>query len=219
MRYDDINGDDILGDDLMGDEIVGDEIVGDEGVYGDEIVGDDYSAGDEIVGDDLLGDDLLGDDVMGLRLRRRRRRNNKRAQMAAMRRRAIMQRKFANAKVVVKKPPQKARVQSVGFNSRGVAPGDTIDVPARPQVRFRGTRLSIPSSIAPSFLIEDLKIGRSSQFVAAGAQSAETFKDTATADNISTDTADPGMDIILTVTNTSGTAQDFHATLFGDAVE
>ena len=223
MRYDDeIMGDEIVGDEIVGDDLMGDEIVGDDGyISGDEIVGDDgYVSGDEIVGDELLGDDVLGDEVMGRRIfRRRRRRPNKRAQMAALRQRAITQRRLANAKVLVKKPVQKSRVQSIGFNSRGVAPGDTVDIPARPQVKFRGTRLSVPSSIAPSFLIEDLKVGRNSQFVASGAQSAETFKDIATSDNIATDTADPGMDIVLSVTNTSGTAQDFHATLFGDAVE
>ena len=218
MRYDDeVMGDEIVGDEL-GDELTGDEIVGDD-LLGDEIVGDGIY-GDEIVGDDLLGDEIVGDDVMGRRIfRRRRRRPNRRAQLAAARRNAILQRKLASAKVVVKKPPQKSRVQSIGFNSKGIAPGDTIDIPARPQVKFRGTRLSIPSSIATSFLIEDLKVGRNSQFVASGAPSAETFKDTATSDNIATDTAEPGMDIVLSVTNTSGTAQDFHGTLFGDAVE
>jgi hypothetical protein len=216
MRYDDdINGDEIVGDDILGDDILGDEIVGDDGyVSGDEIVGDD------IMGDEIVGDEGLGDDVMGRRLfRRRRRRPSRQAQAAALRRQAIMQRRLSNAKVVIKKPPQKSRVQSIGFNAKGIAPGDTVDIPARPQVKFRGTRLSVPTSIASSFLIEDLKVGRNSQFVAAGAQSAETFKDTATSDNIATDTADPGMDIVLSVTNTSGTAQDFHATLFGDAVE
>jgi hypothetical protein len=218
MRYDDeVMGDEIVGDEL-GNELTGEEIVGDD-LLGDEIVGDGIY-GDEIVGDDLLGDEIVGDAVMGRRIfRRRRRRPNRRTQLAAARRNAILQRKLATAKVVVKKPPQKSRVQSIGFNSKGIAPGDTVDIPARPQVKFRGTRLSIPSSIAPSFLIEDLKVGRNSQFVASGAQSAETFKDTATSDNIATDTAEPGMDIVLSVTNTSGTAQDFHGTLFGDAVE
>lgn len=238
--YDDINGDefgdDILGDDGVGDEIVGDEIVGDE-IMGDELVGDDL-LGDEVLvsGDEIMGDDFNGGDMGAIFRRRRRNRgrqqqqqlqqarqrqalqDQQRARMQA-RHRAIMARKLANAKLVVKKGPTKARVQSIGFNFTGVAPGATVDIPARPQVKFRGTRLSIPSSLAQNFLIEDLKVGRGSQFVAAGAQSAETFKDTATADNVAMDTADPGMDIILSVTNTTGTAADFHATLFGDAVE
>ena len=219
MRYDDESGDEFAGEDEgLGDEIVGvDEIVGEDGyLSGDEIVGeDDYGYRRRRREEDLLGDELVGaDEVMGLRLRRRRRNRAR-----ALRREAIMQRRLANAKVVIKKGPTKSRVQSLGFSSKAVAPGDTVDIPARPQVKFRGTRLSIPSSIAPAFLIEDLKVGRASQFVASGAQSAETFKDTATADNIATDTADPGMDVVLIVTNTSGTATDFHATLFGDAVE
>ena len=213
---DDIRGDELEGDDILGDDTAGDEIVGDD-ILGDEIVGD------QLVGDDILGDDLLGDAEVGAIFRRRRRRRQQQQQQQAQkghaRQNAIAARKFAASRVVVKRPLTKSRVQSVGFNFTAVGPGATVDIPARPQVKFRGTRLSVPSSIATAFLIEDLKVGRNSQFVAAGAQSAETFKDTATSDNVAMDTCDPGMDIIISVTNTSGTASDFHATLFGDAVE
>ncbi len=212
---DDIRGDELEGDDILGDDTGADEIVGDD-ILGDEIVGD------QLVGDDILGDDLLGDAEVGAIFRRRRRRRRQQqaqAQKNRARQDAIAARKFAASRVVVKRPLTKSRVQSVGFNFTAVGPGATVDIPARPQVKFRGTRLSVPSSIAQAFLIEELKVGRNSQFVAAGAQSAETFKDTATSDNVAMDTCDPGMDIILSVTNTSGTASDFHATLFGDAVE
>jgi len=50
-------------------------------------------------------------------------------------------------------------------------------------------------------------------------QPAEAFKETSTGDNVSLDTCRPGMDIVLQVTNTSDTAQDFRAALFGDAIE
>jgi hypothetical protein len=212
---DDIRGDELEGDDILGDDTGADEIVGDD-ILGDEI------GGDQRVGEDILGDDLLGDAEVGAIFRRRRRRRRQQqaqAQKSNARQNAITARKFAASRVVVKRPLTKSRVQSVGFNFTAVGPGATVDIPARPQVKFRGTRLSVPSSIATAFLIEDLKVGRNSQFVAAGAQSAETFKDTATSDNVAMDTCDPGMDIIISVTNTSGTASDFHATLFGDAVE
>jgi hypothetical protein len=68
-------------------------------------------------------------------------------------------------------------------------------------------------------VIEDIKVGRNSQFAASGGQPGEAFKDTATGDNVSLDTSQPGMDVTLKVQNTGATAIDFRATLFGDVVE
>ena len=141
---DDIRGDELEGDDILGDDTAGDEIVGDD-ILGDEIVGD------QLVGDDILGDDLLGDAEVGAIFRRRRRRRQQQQQQAQKghaRQNAIAARKFAASRVVVKRPLTKSRVQSVGFNFTAVGPGATVDIPARPQVKFRGTRLSVPSSIA-----------------------------------------------------------------------
>ena len=88
--------------------------------------------------------------------------------------------------------------------------------------RFRRAavrKLLVGGSIASSFVIEDIKVGRNSQFVATGAQPAEAFKDTATGDNVSLDTCKPGVDLTLIVTNITGAASDFRASLFGDSVE
>jgi len=56
-------------------------------------------------------------------------------------------------------------------------------------------------------------------FVATGAQPAEAFKDTATGENVALDTCKPGVDLTLIVTNVTGAAVDFRASLFGDVVE
>jgi len=238
MRYDEFMGDDILGEDLLGDEMLGADDIGDE-LVGDELVGDEL-VGDEMLGDDLagyaelMGEDLLGDDigaseiVGGFRRRpgRRRPRVSRRGlnylrnmqNLRHMKKRAMLARRLANAKMVVEKKPTKSRTQSLGFNAE-VGPGETVDIAVRPQVKFSGTRLSVASSIAPSFLIEDIKVGRSSQFVTSGPQSAESFKDTSTTDNLHLDTCDTGTDIILKVRNISGTATEFRATFFGDVVE
>ena len=100
-----------------------------------------------------------------------------------------------------------------------IAAGAVADITTRPQTLFRGTRLVIPSAIAPNVVIEDIKVGRNSQFAASGGQPGEAFKDTATGDNVSLDTARPGMDVTLKVQNVGATALDFRATLFGDVVE
>ena len=88
---------------------------------------------------------------------------------------------------------------------RRAATSGEYHFPTKPQVLFRGTRLIVGSAIAQFFTIDDIKVGRTSQFVATGSQPAEAFKDTATGDNVSLDTCRPGMDIVLQVTNVSDT--------------
>ena len=131
----------------------------------------------------------------------------------------MAERKALTGKIVTQRGYTKGRVQSIGFATLALAPNTTVDIPSRPQALFRGTRLVIPTSIAASVVIEDIKVGRSSQFVASGSQPGEAFMATATGDNVSLDTAQPGMDITLKITNVSGVAIDFRATLFGDVVE
>ena len=221
----DIMGDDFLGDEL-GDDLEGEEL-GDEDI-GDDILGDDIM-GDELVGvDDILGDDIMGDYLVGAQAARRRRMRQARPAVAAaaaanakkaLLRKAILAKRLRNAAIVHKRGPSKSRVQPLGFSREAIAPGDTTEITARPQVLFRGRRLLVGSTIAGSFTIEDIKVGRNSQFVGTGPQPAEAFRDTATGDNISLDTCKPGVDISITVRNITGAAADFRATLFGDVVE
>jgi hypothetical protein len=233
MRYDELMGDDFLGEDLIGDEMlgedgeIGDEMLGDE-LVGEDMLGDDLGGHVELMGEDFLGDDLGGTEIVGgfRRKPRRRPRVSRRMlqylqgmrNLRQMKKRAILARRMANAKVVVEKKPTVSRTQSLGFNAE-VGPGETLDITVRPAVTFSGTRLSVASSIAPNFVIEDIKVGRKSQFVTSGPQSAESFKDTSTTDNLHLDTCDTGTDIILKVRNVTGTASQFRATFFGDVVE
>jgi hypothetical protein len=219
---------DILGDDLgdeLGDELMGDDLgddLGDE--LGDELIGD-VLVGDDILGDvDIMGDDLIGDYLVGAPIKRSTKR---RLQVAAARkvntsrllRQAMLAKRLKTAKMIHRRGPTKTRIQSIGFTRAGVPANATVEITARPQVLFRGTRLLVGGSIAASFVIEDIKVGRNSQFVATGAQPAEAFKDTATGDNVALDTCKPGVDLTLIVTNITGAASDFRASLFGDSVE
>jgi hypothetical protein len=226
MRNEDIFGD--AHEEIVGDQLVGelDGELGDDG-YGDDSYGDD-GYGDDGYGDDGYGDDgyggeeqLVGADDLGAMRRRRRRpyRSHRHQRRPSPKRQAIMAHKLRASKAVVSRPYTKNRVQSIGFQSIGVQPHTSVDVPTKPQVLFRGTRLIVGSTIAQFFTIDDIKVGRQSQFVATGSQPAEAFKETSTGDNVSLDTCRPGMDIVLQVTNTSDTTQDFRAALFGDAVE
>jgi hypothetical protein len=213
----------IVGDNM--DEIVGDQLVGDgfEGDYGNEYgseFGDD-GMGDQLVGAGEFGEDGYGADEAGATQRRRRmvRHHRMHRPQPSARQQAIHAHRLRSSRAVVSKGYTKSRVQSIGFESLQIAPHSSADIPTKPQVLFRGTRLIVGSAIAQFFTIDDIKVGRTSQFVATGSQPAEAFKETATGENVSLDTCRPGMDIVLQVTNISDTAQDFRAALFGDAVE
>ena len=216
---DELVGDDLLGEDLAGDDILGDEIadylVGAEDIMGDDLEGDDLMGDTDIMGDDIIGDYLVGAD----RARRGQQVTRKKNARAALLKRAIIAKRLKNTKLVHHRKPTKNRIQSLGFNRSAVPANTTVEIVARPQVLFRGTRLLVGSSIAPFFVVDDVKVGRNSQFVGTGAQPAEAFRDTATGDNVALDTCRPGVDITLIVTNTDGTAKDFRASLFGDVVE
>jgi hypothetical protein len=228
MRYNNQRGSDDLGDEYVGDEYVGgEEISGDYDGLGDEYVGDEY-VGDEYVGDEYVGDELSGEEISGTEIgafpfRRRRRRQRRMVRRAPPRPSAnqqmAMAKRLENAQIVRQVPRQKARRQSIGFVSDGLAPNTTVDVVSRPQVLFRGTRLLIPSLIGQNIRVEDVKVGRTSQFAAIGAQPGIAFSELSTADNLQLDTASPGMDVTLRIRNTGGVAIDFSTTIFGDVVE
>jgi hypothetical protein len=229
---DEIVGDDGVGDDLVGDDLLGDDLLGDD-LVGDELLGDDLVAGDELLGDDLVaGEEIMGDEVLGawrrqMRAKKARRLGRARAvrsaQVAKSRKnlvkRAILAKKLQQAKILEPRRPTHARVQSMGLSMANVAPGATVDIIARPQEIFKGRRLVVPSTIAGSFMIEDIKVGRTSQFVSSGRQPALVFSELSTGDNLSLKTCSPGMDIVLKVTNISEDEINFDSSLIGDVVE
>lgn len=116
--------------------------------------------------------------------------------------------------------PDKAREQVMGLDSVvAIAAGATANVTTRPQVTFRPDRLIVAATIAASFLINDIKIGRASQFIAGVAVPAEAFTQGAFGVRMKLDTAQISQDVTLNVTNTSGGALRFNAALIGPAVE
>lgn len=153
---------------------------------------------DEIAGE---GDEWVGADEIG----------------AVAKRRGVL----PNAALVRKKGYAKKRRQPLGFNSSGtVAAGASATIAVVAQTLFRGRKLVVPAAIMASFTIDDIKVGNVSQFAASGSQSAEAFGPTTTGeDNVQMDTCAPGLSIFMTVTNTSGGALQFRATLFGDSVQ
>lgn len=157
--------------------------------------------------DELLGDDIIGEDeIVG----------------AAPTRLARLAPGpgYPQGQVLRTRAPTKGREYVMGFDSVvAVAAGAAAIITTRPQVIFRPDRLVVPASIAASFLINDLRVGKNSQFVAATAVPAEAFTQGAFGVRLKLDTAQVSQDIILNVTNTSGGALRFTAALIGPAVE
>jgi hypothetical protein len=130
---------------------------------------------------------------------------------------AIMSR---NAKLLRDVPPTSSRIFPLGFVSSGlIAPGDTAIIISRPQVIFRGERLSVPSDVAGDFTIDDVKVGKDSQFCAEGPIPARCLQENAWGIQFQLDTAQISQNLQLTVTNISGTSRTFRAMLLGSVVE
>lgn len=115
--------------------------------------------------------------------------------------------------------PQKMRQMPLGFPTTAILAGITTNVQATTQVLFRGRRLIIPSSIAASVLVNDLKIGKNSQLPSSGPVPGQVFSEDAVGVDLSLDTAQISQTITLNVTNTSAGPITFNATMLGDSAE
>lgn len=113
-----------------------------------------------------------------------------------------------------------ARVVPIGFDTVAAVPAFTsATITQRPQEPFRPSRVFIPSDIAGSFLVDDIKVGNRSQLAANGSLPARMFQENATGISLLLDTADPAIDVVLRVTNISGGALRFFAAIVGPAAE
>jgi hypothetical protein len=121
---------------------------------------------------------------------------------------------------VVQRKPSDLREFPVGFIAPGVAAGQPVSIEVKPQVLFRGERLAVANSIAPFFVINDIKVGKDSQLAASGNLPAEAFSNLSVGVRMELDTAEPGIVITLNVTNTDSTGpHDFRAVLYGTVLD
>lgn len=125
-----------------------------------------------------------------------------------------------NALMLKETQPTKSRVFPLGFESDGaVDAGESTTITSRPQVLFRGERLVIPSDIAGDFVIDDVKVGKDSQFVAEGSIPGRVLQENAVDVAFQLDTAQISQDITISATNISGAPRTFRAALIGQAAE
>ena len=126
---------------------------------------------------------------------------------------------------VVQKEAKEPREFPLGFNSstltNGVVPANTTSpIEQKPQVIFRGERLAVPNSQVLNFDIQDVKIGKDSQLASPGSMPSECFSNLSVGVRMQLDTAEPGITITLSVTNTdANNAHVFKSVLYGTVVE
>src|SRR3990172_7675820 len=161
----------------------------------------------EIGYDELVGDDMSGEEeIVGAAPRRI-------ARLAPVP-------GYPGGQQLRTRAPSKGREYVMGFDTVAtVAAAATALVTTRPQVIFRPDRLVIPPSLPPSLLVNDLRVGKNSQFVSSVAVPAEAFTQGAFGVRLKLDTAQISQDITISVTNTSAGALRFTAALIGPAVE
>lgn len=100
-----------------------------------------------------------------------------------------------------------------------VAAGATAVIPITSQIIFEPKRLIVPDSIAPFFTIDDFRVGNVPLFAGAGSVPAEAFSPQSVNPNIRKITANPGVQVILTVTNLDAVAHIFRAVVFGEGAQ
>lgn len=120
---------------------------------------------------------------------------------------------------IVHEEPTHERQFPIGFAEDNVQPNDEIDIEVKPQVYFKGERLAIAASVARSFDVVDIKVGKNSQLAATGVMSGEAFSSLAVGTRMELDTAKPGIVITLRVRNVDSTPQNFRAVLYGAVLE
>ena len=188
-----------------------------------------YEIGDYMVGDDV--DALLSgdDDILEIgAIRASQRASATRGAMTRprggipglMRQQALAQSQAQSQTLVKGRDFARGREYPLGFDSvANVAAAATAIVNSQPQVVFRPDRLVIPAAIAGSFVVNDLRIGKNSQFANATPVPASVFAETAFGVSLKCDTAQISQVISLNVTNISGGALQFRAALIGPAIE
>ena len=120
---------------------------------------------------------------------------------------------------VVPQASRGPRQWAIGFGPTPVNGNATLQQQRRPENIFRGDRLVIPATVGPNFSIQDLKVGKNSQFVDPNPIPAEAFAENAVNVAMSLDTCNVGQSITILALNTTANAATFKATLFGLSID
>lgn len=124
-----------------------------------------------------------------------------------------------NAVMVAPRERDQRRRQVIGHEPVTVAGGATAQVELKPQQLFRVERIFIPSEIASSFRLRDIRVGNQSQLLQAGSLPAQAFTEVSIDSYVDFDTADIGNTITLEFTNKTNEEKVFSSMLAGTVVK
>lgn len=125
----------------------------------------------------------------------------------------------AHGAAVVDHHNTKARKTVSPVTATVVGAGLNANITAQPQTLFRPERFVIPASIAPSFTIQDIKVGNVSQFPNAGDIPGELFAQNSFDTGIRLDTVNPAINLLVSCTNITGGSLTFRAGFYGTLVQ
>lgn len=185
----------------------------------EDLIGDDLIAGDD---DDY---DVSGYDLIGRRIPiRRQTRPVRRAPQTTYNKTLAMAAamKQANDGLLIRQQsPTKARRLVLGMvSTSAIAAGSLATITARPQsIAFKPQRIVIPSTIAPDFIISDVKVGNKSQLVQSGELPGEAFSPDLVDGEMEMDTVQTSQDFVMVVQNISGASRTFRAAVYGRAAD
>lgn len=129
-----------------------------------------------------------------------------------------------NAALVVDRPMTKSRQLPLGFPAAALAGGGTVTSPTsavsltQPQVTYRGARLFVTPSALGVCIVQDFKVGKDSQLVAAEPVPAEMFSPLSFGSDMNLDTAQVSQIIALYLGNIGNSGITVTAGLIGTAV-
>jgi len=112
-----------------------------------------------------------------------------------------------------------ARELLLGFGPTAIAGGGTSTFTTQPQLPFRPSRFVIPSNTVAQFSVNDLKIGKNSQFLSSNSVPAAVFSELAVGVALGLDTCNVGQQITVSITAIIGGPYTFAAALIGTSLQ
>jgi hypothetical protein len=125
----------------------------------------------------------------------------------------------AHGAAVVDRHNTKARKTVSPLVATVVGGGLNANIPSNPQTLFLPETFVIPASIAPSFTVQDIKVGNVSQFPTTGDVPGEMFAQNAFNNGIRLDTVNPAINLSVAVTNITGGSLTFRGGFYGTLVQ
>jgi hypothetical protein len=211
----------------VGADIIGQMLIGMMG-------GDDDDEADALEAIVSGGDDdyMVGDDIIGALVKAAKKAKKPSLNAAAIvkqAKQAQLMQKARTALLARAINPNALEYKEQSYHRSGelwlpipptiVAAGATATIPVAPQVPIQVLKVFVPSTTGVNFGLVDARVGKDSQFIAAGEVPCEIFSEVSVDSNVRWDTCAVGQSIILTVRNRDAVnAQTFNGLMKGNVV-